>query len=375
MINSVPKSNASESDKLAHELDTLLGETLGAFPKSPLSALPLLRFPPAIRGLCLGLIYAVLFVAIPLVVLKTPRMMLLTVWGACYFLYAVTAAELACASIRSTISEELLPFFSEQRSRLVSQLLRKRFSTKRILWSSTSIALACTMISIWTIRFSSIDLPGWGEMLWWACGFFVLYLTAARVTDISRFYGVFSASLSLEDGSTYEPSPAHSLLVKKTALVGRLIVLFWIAITISVWTLLPVVKEFHEANSPSLFVYLLVPIASFFSLGFGTFYFLRSESQIRRYVERKVDGSLHSLQHEINTLFLNRDGLPDPEIKRLQELRSIRKELEETGYYRSFGATSISLLTPLVTPIASIASHHTAIAAWLIRLKSLLHLG
>jgi glucan phosphoethanolaminetransferase (alkaline phosphatase superfamily) len=186
------------------------------------------------------------------------------------------------------------------------------------------------------------------EIGWLCCGFFILYVTAARTTYIARFYGTFAAQLKTNSDRIYTLDPAHSLQVAHVAWIGQRVLLFWFGIVCLVATLVPLFQDLPH------FVQFVVPTASFFSVIFGTIVFLNSESDIRSAVKESAESTLQSTESEITDLFSRRGSLDDLDWKRLNALTALHDKLVATGSYRSALLSGLSLLVPLVAPVAAV---------------------
>ena len=349
---------------LKDRIGNLLVDSLGGIPAiGPVRLLGRID-SPVLRGLVLGLTYNVIFVAAPWHLFHTPTLKWLSIWGGCYFIYAAVAAETASSSISTIINSGILPYISVADASAIMDELRISFSQKRIRILSTSVAALATVLSVIALyhEIPSIQLL---ETACWASGFFILYLTATRAVDVARFYGVFAAHLGGDADPIIAVSPAQSLRVRETALVGRIALSFWALIAFAILTLLPLSWLLIGNEGSNLFVDLLVPIASFFSLGVGTIVFLRSERNLKDFVKQRLDRTLDSLEKEINGLFARRTELADADWKRLEELRAVHKDLQSNGYYQSFGAKGLSFALPFVTPLTAALSHLSLVSSWL----------
>jgi hypothetical protein len=101
-------------------------------------------------------------------------------------------------------------------------------------------------------------------------------------------------------------------------------------------------------------VLLVVPTASFFSLGVGTIVFLSSERNIRYVVNEVVASTLRTTERETVDLFNRRGELDQAGWNRLKELMSLHEKLVATGWYRSAFLSVLSILAPFAGPIVSI---------------------
>jgi hypothetical protein len=104
----------------------------------------------------------------------------------------------------------------------------------------------------------------------------------------------------------------------------------------------------------SAFELLVLPITSVFSIPFGTHVFLRSESAIRKAVDKAVHATLRSTEREIADLFARRGELSDLQWRQMDELASLHERLASTGSYRSVLISGLSLLVPLIGPVVEL---------------------
>ncbi len=96
----------------------------------------------------------------------------------------------------------------------------------------------------------------------------------------------------------------------------------------------------------------MVPIASFFSVGFGTIVFLNSERDIRYVVNKIAASTLHSMEHEIAELLNRRSSLDELQWKRLEVLTSLHQRIA-TSSYRTALRSGLSVFIPFVGPVVS----------------------
>ena len=97
-----------------------------------------------------------------------------------------------------------------------------------------------------------------------------------------------------------------------------------------------------------------VPLSSLFSILLGTAVFLRSEGAMRKTVSKVLHAALHSVESEIVDLVARSGELNEAEWKRVSELRSLHKDLTASGSYRTVLASGLSLLVPLIGPMAAV---------------------
>jgi hypothetical protein len=242
-------------------------------------------------GLITRAAYALLFCALPLALIGWPPkwpLFWLSVYAALYAAWALTTARLTSAKVLELIVYRIVPQLSEDTAKRIDSELARRFNERRSLLISWTIVVVSTVIAALAMSQWVPDAPF--QIAWWSLGWLFLFATAARVTDVARFYGVFAKHLETEQ-TIYVLDPAHSILVRSVAAVGLHVLVFWLGIAISITFLVPFdtlgsIGAFHPSlilsmafpPAPhSLFFWFVMPITTFFSLLVGTIVFLRSE--------------------------------------------------------------------------------------------------
>lgn len=352
------RSQRNSVDELRNKIFFLLSGTLGAFPV--LHKRHLKSKSSIFVGVYTGIVYAILFCGLPWIKYRDfGPLFWLSVWGSCYLAFAAVIAGSTSSSIFEVIESSILPELSERAAAAIDKDLARRFSERRVL--AISFLAAIVAVGLSAIALHSDVKSGakpW-EIGWSLSGYFILYLTAARTTYVARFYGTFAAHLKIDSDRIYALDPAHSAQIASIASVGRSVLLFWVGIVCSVVTLYPLfVRYFH------LFVTLVVPLASFFSVGFGTIVFLGSERDIRSVVREIATSTLLSTEHEIADLLSRRGSLDNLEWERLQELMSLHEKVSATGAYRSALVSGLSILVPLVVPLITAAADQWTKHKW-----------
>jgi len=339
-------------NKLRERIVLLLDDELGANPFSGAITGHLPHKSPIFVGFRAGIVYAIAFCGLPWIVFKDFGVLVwLSVWGSCYLAFASAIAWFTSLSVFKIIEDNILPELAEGAIAAIDEDLARRFDGKRVRVLSFLVAITAAGVSALAIHYDlkSSGHPASLVKIGWLCsGLFILYITAARTTDTARFYGTFATHLKIDADRVYAPDPVHSLLITHIAALGRRVLLFWFLIVCSVATLVPLFTNLRW------FVLFVVPVASFFSLGFGTIVFLTSENDIRCVVNGVVARTLRSVEPEIADLFNRRGGLDDLQWKRLQELMALHDKMATTGSYRSVLLSGLSILVPFVGPVAAI---------------------
>lgn len=354
----IPHSQRDSVDELRKKIFFLLSGSLGAFPAEYNRHWK--PRPPIFVGFYTGVTYAILFCGLPWIRYKdSGPLFWLSVWGSCYLAFAAAIAGSTSSSIFEAIENSILPELSERAVAAIDEDLARRFGTRRVSLVSLLAAIVAVALSALAL-YSDLksDAKPW-EIGWSLCGFFILYLTAARATYVARFYGTFAAHLKIDSDRVYALDPAHSAQIASIASVGQRILLFWLGIVCSVATLYPLfVHRIHW------FVIIVVPLASFFSVGFGTVVFLNSEHAIRSVVREIATSTLLSTEREIADLLKRRSSLDELQWQRLQGLMSLHEKVVATGSYRSALVSGLSILVPLVVPVITTTAELWAKHPW-----------
>jgi hypothetical protein len=327
------------NDRLLRRISLLLRDSLGAVPwsgslvskggKLPSLYRATASWSPAVSGGVSGLIYAVLFAGLPwLVPGSSQDLFWLSVWGSCYFALAVATARSASGEVFQIIQNRVLPLLSPEAVAVIDRDLEDRFGSIRIQVVSLGSALVAALISVIAIRQdvfpNSLVMSGASVQITYCCiGLFFLFLTAARTTDVARFYSTFAAHLHVDSERIYSLDPARSVLVTSVASIGQRVLLFWFGIACSVVTLFVLFWWRHLF----WFVLLVVPIASFFSLGVGTIVFLGNEQKIRHVVNGIVSDTQLALERDITALDKDRYEVDEAKWARFKELMELRNSV------------------------------------------------
>ena len=328
--------------ELINRVRNLLKGCLGATPYSAEVSLRnrLITGGPLSLGVQTGVAYGLLFCLLPLVFFGwQPLLFCLSVYGSLYAAWATTIARLTSAKVLETIEYRIVPALSKEAVANIDDELGRRFKETRISlisWIAAivgAVAVGCAI---------SRDVPHTSlfQIVWWSVGWLLLFVTAARTTLVARFYRVFAEHLNAVQ-DIYVLDPAHSTLVKSIAAVGQHVLFFWVGIAVSIALLIPFVSlgsnllgsdlasEFPYFKWRSLlllprdswFVWIVVPITTFFSIPVGSYVFLRSESAIRKAVSEAVYKTLRATEFEIDDLFARRSDLNVSEWNRVHELQ------------------------------------------------------
>jgi hypothetical protein len=354
------------SADLARRVSGLLNGCLGAWPFPPTAGQPPKKklIPDWLKGLCAGLAYALLFCALPFVFVERPELHLLwlSIYGSLYAAWATIIARLTSAKILEIINRRVIPELSQETADRIDRDLAVGYKESRLSGVSWTVAILGAAAAGFAISLDAPHSPF--QIAWWSVGWLFLFVTAARATDVARFYYFFAKHLN-EERNIYVFDPARSTLVRSIAAVGQHFLLFWFGILLAIALLIPFVSigsDWPSRNysdwhfwlpAHSAFAWLVVPIASAFSIPFGTMIFLRSENAIRKAVDNVFHTTLRSTEREVADL-LARGELSDFESKRLSQLEKLHRHLTTAGSYRGFFISGLSLLAPLIGVVVTL---------------------
>jgi hypothetical protein len=284
----------------------LLDGCLGALPYRSGGKLPLAG--RVVLGPATGLLYALLFCALPWLLFEhpEPHLFWLSVFGSLYAAWATTIARSTSGAVLALITSRIIPALSAETSQNIDSELARRFTQKQLLIVSWAVAILGTVAAAYAITRDAPDAP-FIQVAWWSVGWLLLFFTAAKTTNVARFYYVFADRLEHER-HFYVLDPARTALVSDIASVGRTILLFWAGISISITMLMPFSSlesydllhfDWHSFLSRhTAFELLVLPITSVFSIPFGTYVFLHSESAIRKAVDKAVHATPRSTERQ-----------------------------------------------------------------------------
>lgn len=358
--------------RLDEQLSVILDGGLGlaVFPKSILRSWGTLR-PAKVRasalwrGFQIFSVYLVLFYAVPSAVAHftlgavpaaSRPLLVLQIYGAFWAGWSTVTATLASDAVLRILRRDVLPRLSETTCDTIAEQLRLRYRPARLLLQSWIIAAVAATAAGLLIRDNDRLL----EIVWWSCGWAILFATSAKVVATGTFYRIFAAYLADALGTRLWLDPVRSELVEAVARIGRVILLFWVGIAFSIALILPAGLDWSYAGGlrlhkeTALFVALEVPVAGFFSIGVGVLVFLSAEAAIRSAVRTSQLRTLERLDGEAAAQIARIDQIGSDELKRVGEIRALHAALAGNGAYRSLFVGSLSVLLPFV-PLFSLA--------------------
>jgi hypothetical protein len=306
--------------------------------------------------------YSTVFVLLPWLATDASAalkpLLIFQLYGALWCGWAAMTTRFTSAAVSDTLNCRVIDRLSERGATWVhAQLASPRFARRRILTSAWAIGIFGSATATTLLSLDVADLPV-GALLWWALGWALLYATAAKVVLVARFYPLFAEAIAREPEMLFPLHPARSPLVASIALVGKRMLLFWFGIAASTAAVIPFALIAPDPTNPTTigaltatrFVVAHLAITSIFSIGVGSYMFLRSEAALRRGTRAAADVQLFRIEQEAKALLAGDIGPEQP--KRLMELNALHAEIANGGAYRALTVGALSLVVPFVPLIA-----------------------
>lgn len=184
------------------------------------------------------------------------------------------------------------------------------------------------------------------EILIFSTGLFVLYFSAARCTYVSTYYLHVVRFIDYKDVEEYY-NPSKSPLILRAVYISRIILIFWLGISMSISTL--------PIFFPSLpnFVLIVAGTSVFFSLLVGTAVYICSEQHIRNVVRKAKISKSHNILGEVN-LLIRKKTATEGDTKRYKYLLEQQDRIDKTTDTSSYIISILSLFIPLIGTVIGI---------------------
>ncbi|MEA3018070.1 MAG: hypothetical protein QOI38_2792 [Sphingomonadales bacterium] len=365
-------AGTAAGERLVAAVEDILGSTMGTVLLARRSAAGPLRRD--ISGWLAG--YAIVWLVLAQLGPRDPRLVGLLVWGALYFAGALYFSRRSVGEVYATIREDILPFVSPDYAEAVADDLRRhypplfRFGVPLLIAAVSLAAAAWALAS--DLRPDSGGLVAetgsrdpalphlraalGGEMLFWAGTYFVYFLTAAQAVIAARFYLAFARNLEIESANLHLLGAADSPAVRGLSRLGTQVLIFWVMIFLSILAVMLVAvlpPAPYRLPPDSKLLFTMVPVAGFFSLGFGTLVYLAAEAKIRATLQRFASRGIDAIQQRANALM--RDGAgPAEQCGEAARLADLQQRIVAGARYGSRVGVSVSVALPLIMPVVSI---------------------
>jgi hypothetical protein len=287
----------------------------------------------------------------------------LIAWATLYFAGAIAAARAATAAALDIVRHDILPHATDDYARAVADDIlnragRKGWQALRWLFAAGAAAVAvwATLLDVAPVHWSAKPFPF--DLLLWAVTCFYLSLTAARAVMYATFHQSFASKLDPAIAPLYALDAAETPLVLGLSRLNSRILGFWAVIFLTIVAVLALVllPDPYDLPDKSTLLFILVPFAGFFSLGFGSFVYLQNESEIRAALRRFTLAAAKPFQRRASELLRQPNGkeLGEADAAELERLRGLSERIIAGGRYGSRLLTGFSILLPLILPIVGL---------------------
>jgi hypothetical protein len=289
-----------------------------------------------------------------------PKLVSLLAWGGCYAAAAIYLAQAATEAVFDTVSREILPHASPAYCASVARDLERRYPPLFLTFVPLALGAASLVAAFWAIDQDAGPgrIPLRAPELWlWAATFLYYFVCAARAVIAARFYLSFACCLERERSSFYVMAASETPLIKGLARLGGLLLGFWAMIflgVLSIMLLAVIPLGDYAFRGSSKLLFTLIPIAGFFSLGFGSLVYLTSESQIRGVLRRFTSDQAGILQRAANGLLDPLAGRLGPDPAELERIADWHDRIVAGGLYGSRVRVGLSIVLPLLLPVVSL---------------------
>lgn len=286
------------------------------------------------------------------------RIASLLAWHVIIFPILVAMTRVATMRVLDVVRRDILPFASADYAAAVGAALAKEDPPWRVRLLCYSIALLVVVASLWTLRdefapvwFDAPSLPL--DLLLWVLMSFYYATLQMRVVITATFPRAFAAALEEDCSALYPLCALDSPLVRGLARLNRTLLLYWV-IVFSAWAtvlLLVLLREPFALSPQSPYLFIMVPVVAFFSVGGGALVYLQSEAAIRIALRRFSLAKAVGLQEEIVALLDRAEGGDEASAARLERLTRMHDQVIAGGRYGSRLGTTVGVLLPFVFPL------------------------
>lgn len=292
-----------------------------------------------------------------------PKLISLLLWGAVYFAAAHFFQRTYVPRIIEIIRRDIEPNASPAYLARVTEDLERRYGTKVPRRLPALVAVVSTVAAIWAVDIDieagrmSRSLLLSPEFIFFALSYFIYFLTAAQAVVAARFYLSFADHLNMETDGLYILGAAESPLVAGLSKLSGQVMIFWLMLFLTIVSSMLLAAPWpadYAFDPQSRFLLILVPVAGFFSLGFGSLVYLASEAKIRAVLRRFTHAELEQVRRRSNALFAACATASAEDRKALADLADLHDRVVAGGRYGSRLGAALSLVLPLALPIVSV---------------------
>ena len=366
MDGALPSKQHEDDKQLLAALDRVLGSAMGV--RVPFIDRPG-KWAPFTAALAWLVFYAATWLTVDHFGGTTPsqsRLVTLIAWGGCYFAGALYLARSATSRLIETVRRDILPHASPGYAKAVTRELNLRFGPLQQYILPLLAASAAMVATWWAIEHdlkqgTGALFKGHPEFILFSLSYFGYFLTAGIAVVAARFYSSFAGNLRRESPFFYVMGAADTPLVKGLAKLGAQVLAFWALIFLLILSSMLLAfapPDQFELTRNSRFLFLLVPVAGFFSLGFGSMIYLRTENRIRVTLQRFAYRQAGEMRERSNAIIDSEAGrCPDRDeeaAKALERLTQWHDRILAGGRYGSRAGATISIALPLILPLLTL---------------------
>lgn len=257
------------------------------------------------------------------------------------------------------VRRDIIPFASEHYAAATRAALAAQDATLAARLVPSLSALFFVAACLWTLR--GDIAPAWAaapnfppDLLFWAGIVLVTCYLQMQVVVVGAFPRAFADALELDRAHLYPPDAAATPLVQGLERLNRTVLAFF-AIAFLIWSsimllLVPEPPFGFQDHSPFLFV--LVPIVGFCTVGLGALVYLTAEARIGTTLRRYARERAAALQREVIALL--DPPWDEASAARLERLTRLHDQILAGGRYGSRAGQAVSLLLPLTLPAIGI---------------------
>jgi hypothetical protein len=281
----------------------------------------------------------------------------LILWNALHLPLLIALARLSTIHVLDIVRRDILPFASAGYAEAVRAALAETYSAPHVRIAPYAVAVAGVAASLLAVR-ADIDPVWWTpsippDLAFWTAAVFLAAFLYLKVVVVAVFPRAFAAALEVDRDALYPPAAADSPLVRGLARLNRALLAFWgesFAVLASIM-LLALLNPPFGLDPHSSYLFTLVPVFGFFSIGLGAHTYLASEAAIATTLRRFSLERAAALQREIAAL-LERPG--DEDGARLDRLTRLHDQIIAGGRYGSPFWKIVSVALPLTLPAVSL---------------------
>lgn len=277
-------------------------------------------------------------------------------WNWLHFAVLIAITRLLTLRVLDIVRRDILPFASDDYAACVAAAIARDHASPVFRFAPCAVAALALAASLWALR-SEIDPIWWNrrpfpaDLLFWSATAFFLSVLYMRVMVTITFPRAFAAALDRDRDHLYPLCAAESPLVAGLARLNRTLLVYTVLVFLVLATilLLALVPPPFRLLEDSTYLFTVIPLLGFFSLGFGTLVYLGSEFDIAVTLRRFSLERAELLQRKISPL-LDSAG-DEAAAARLERLTRLHDRIVAGGRYGSRFGKAVSITLPLALPL------------------------